>query len=191
MAMSLAESLLKPCCTRALTRFWIKASTTPKVSLSTGAVGLQPLSCGKLIPPAGPEPDCAALEEEVVDAVPLEEDCVPVTVLLDNEASEAVSLDCVSAAELDDKAFLPDDGDSLSGVAALSLEYEISDDEISETCDSVSGELALLPESLPQAHRKNETNPQKIFFFIVYKITLNCGNGLDFLWFYIRKICVK
>lgn len=171
MAMSLAESLLKPCCTRASTRFWIKASTTPKVSLSTGAVGLQPLSCGKLIPPAGPEPDCAALEE----------DCVPVTVPLDSGASEAVSLDCVSAAELDDKTLLPDDDDSLSGVALLSLEYEISDDEISETSNSVSGELALLPESLPQAHRKNETNPQKIFFFIVYKITLNCGNGLDFL----------
>ena len=181
MAMSLAESLLKPCCTRVSTRFWIKASTTPKVSLSTGAVGLQPLSCGKLIPPAGPEPDCAALEDDVVDAVALEEGCVPVTVPLDSGASEAVSLDCVSAAELDDKTLLLDDGDSLSGVALLSLEYEISDDEISETCDSVSGELALLPESLPQAHRKNETNPQKIFFFIVYKITLNCGNGLDFL----------
>ena len=175
MALSLAESLLKPCCTRVSTRFWIKASTTPKVSLSVGAAGLQPLTCGKLIPPAGPEPDCAALEDDVVDAVALEEDCVSVTVPLDNEASEAVSLDCVSAAELDDKTPLSDDDDSLSGVALLSLEYETSDDEISP----------------PQAHRKNETNPQKIFFFIAYKITLFCGNSSVFVWFYIRETCVE
>ena len=153
----------------------MNASTTPKVSLSVGAAGLQPLTCGKLIPPAGPEPDCAALDDETCDAVSLEEVCASETVPLEDESVDVEAPDGVSVAELDDRVFSPEDGDSLSGVALLSLEYEISDDEISP----------------PQAHRKNETNPQKIFFFIAYKITLFCGNSSVFVWFYIRKMCVE
>ena len=170
----------------------MKASTTPKVSLSVGAAGLQPFTCGMLIPPAEPEPDCAELDDAGSDAVALEEGCASETVPLEDGTLESVTLDValpdgVSVAELDGEAFSLEDNDKLP----TSLEGAASDDEISETCDSVSGELALLLESLPQAHRKNETNPKKIFFFMAYKITLNCGNGSIFILFYTRKMCVK
>ena len=132
----------------------MNASTTPKVSLSVGAAGLQPLTCGKLIPPAGPEPDCAALDDETFGAVSLEEVCASETVPLEDESVDVESPDCVSVAELDDRVFSPEDGG-----------YETSEDEISP----------------PQAHRKNETNPQKIFFFIAYKITLFCWNSSFFV----------
>ena len=165
----------------------MKASTTPKVSLSVGAAGLQPFTCGMLIPPAEPEPDCAELDDAGSDAVALEEGCASETVPLEDGTLDVALPDGVSVAELDGEAFSLEDNDKLP----TSLEGAASDDEISETCDSVSGELALLLESLPQAHRKNETNPQKIFFFMAYKITLNCGNGSIFILFYTRKMCVK